>query len=254
MLTARPRAHRKTCPWCYIGQRELQKAIKDAADCELTIKVEHRPFLLHPCMAEDKVADKKTFYIEKFGEEKLKQITQTVNARAENVGVKITEWLTVMAAHNSGWEGWVCQTIRAHRLLMKAFVVGGQELQEKLLDALFYAYFTEGKNIADIHFLAELADGVGLLSKDQVIEFLKSDEYRAEVEQMANEARKKGVTGVPFTIINGRWAVSGGQTADVYTQIFHKLAGKGLMHPIPAAPSCSDTGCPAAAAPAAVKS
>ncbi|KAI9057267.1 thioredoxin-like protein [Trametes sanguinea] len=228
-----------TCPWCYIGQRELEKAIKDAADCELTIKVEHRPFLLHPCMDEGKVLDKKTFYIEKFGEEKLKQVKQTVDARADTVGVKIT------------WEGWVCQTIRAHRLLRKAFTLGGQELQEKLLDALFFAYFTEGKNIADIHFLAELADGVGLLTKDQAIEFLKSDEYRAEVEQMANEARKKGVTGVPFTIINGRWAVSGGQTADVYTQIFRKLAGKGPLHPIPAAPSCSDTGCPAAAAAAA---
>ncbi|OSD06458.1 thioredoxin-like protein [Trametes coccinea BRFM310] len=228
-----------TCPWCYIGQRELEKAIKDAADCELTIKVEHRPFLLHPCMDEGKVIDKKTFYLEKFGEEKLKQVKETVNARAETVGVKIA------------WEGWVCQTIRAHRLLRKAFTQGGQELQEKLLDALFFAYFTEGKNIADIHFLAELADDVGLLTKDQAIEFLKSDEYRAEVEQMANEARKKGVTGVPFTIINGRWAVSGGQTADVYTQIFRKLAGKGPLHPIPAAPSCSDTGCPAAAAAAA---
>ena len=53
----------------------------------------------------------------------------------------------------------------------------------------------------------------------QAVEFFKSDEYRAEIEQMANEARKKGVSGVPFTIINGRWAVSGGQTADVYTQV-----------------------------------
>ena len=53
----------------------------------------------------------------------------------------------------------------------------------------------------------------------QAVEFFKSDEYRAEIEQMANEARKKGVSGVPFPIINGRWAVSGGQTADVYTQV-----------------------------------
>lgn len=53
----------------------------------------------------------------------------------------------------------------------------------------------------------------------QALEFLKSDEYRTEVEHMANEARKKGVTGVPFTIINGKWAVSGGQTSDVYTQV-----------------------------------
>ncbi|KAI0661620.1 thioredoxin-like protein [Cubamyces menziesii] len=231
-----------TCPWCYIGQRELQKAIKDAADCDLTIKVEHRPFLLHPNMDEGKVIDKMTFYREKFGEEKLAQIKQMVSARAKELGIEI------------GFEGWLCQTIRAHRLLRKAYMLGGQELQEKVLEAIFYAYFTEGKNIADIHFLGELAEEAGVFSKDEAVEFFKSDEYRAEIEQMANEARKKGVSGVPFTIINGRWAVSGGQTADVYTQIFQKLAGKGPLHSIPAAPSCSDSGCPIAAAAAAVKS
>ncbi|KAI0326619.1 thioredoxin-like protein [Cubamyces sp. BRFM 1775] len=231
-----------TCPWCYIGHRELQKAIKDAADCDLTIKVEHRPFLLQPNMEEGKVIDKKTFYLEKFGEEKLAQIKQMVSARAKELDIEI------------GFEGWLCQTIRAHRLLRKAYMVGGQELQEKVLEAIFYAYFTEGKNIADIHFLGELAEDTGVFSKDEAVEFLKSDEYRAEIEQMANEARKKGVSGVPFTIINGRWAVSGGQTADVYTQIFRKLAGKGPLHTIPAAPSCSDAGCPIAAAAAAVKS
>ncbi|KAI0671429.1 thioredoxin-like protein [Trametes maxima] len=233
------------CPWCYIGQRELQKAIKDVEDLGLNIKVEHRPFLLNPSMQEDEAMDKATFYLQKFGEEKLKMIKEMVGSRATDVGVEIH------------FEGWNCQTIRAHRLLRKAYVKGGQELQEKLLDALYYAYFTEGKNVADVDFLAELADTAGVLTKDQVVEFLKGDEYRAEVEQMANEARKKGITGVPFTVINGRWAVSGGQTSDVYTQIFRKLAGKGPLHTIPAAPSCDDSAaCPMAraAAAAAVKS
>ena len=42
---------------------------------------------------------------------------------------------------------------------------------------------------------------------------------------MAMEARKKGVTGVPFTIINGRWAVSGGQTSEVYGQVRNAKLG-----------------------------
>ncbi|EIW57443.1 thioredoxin-like protein [Trametes versicolor FP-101664 SS1] len=230
-----------TCPWCYIGQRELQKAIKEVDDCGLTIKVEHRPFLLHPTMEEDKVMDRATFYSEKFPEEKFKQIKQMVTSRAEDVGVEIR------------FDGQLCQTLRAHRLLRKAFEVGGQELQEKVQDVLFYTYFTEGKDISDLDYLTELADASGVLTKDQALEFFKSDEYRTEVEHMANEARKKGVTGVPFTIINGKWAVSGGQTSDVYTQIFRKLAGKGPLHAIPDAPSCSDHACPMAAA-AAVKS
>ncbi|OJT07199.1 hypothetical protein TRAPUB_1929 [Trametes pubescens] len=187
-------------------QRELQKAIKEVDDCGLTIKVEHRPFLLHPTMEEDQVIDRATFYREKFGEEKLKQIKQMVTSRAEDVGVEIR------------FDGQLCQTIRAHRLLRKAFEVGGQELQEKVQDVLFYTYFTEGKDVSDLEYLTDLADTAGVLTKDQALEFFKSDEYRTEVEHMANEARKKGVTGVPFTIINGKWAVSGGQTSDVYTQ------------------------------------
>ncbi|KAI0775313.1 thioredoxin-like protein [Trametes elegans] len=230
-----------TCPWCYIGLRELQKAIKDVEDCKLNIKIEHRPFFLNPSMDEDKTIAKPTFYLEKFGEEKFKQIVHMVTSRAAEVGVEIN------------FEGVICQTIRAHRLLRKAYERGGHVLQEKLLDKIYHAYFTEGKNIGDIDFLAQLAEEADVLPKDQAVAFLKSDEYHAHVEQLAVEARKRGVTGVPFTVINGRWAVSGGQTSDVYAQIFRKLAGQGPLHAIPAAPSCSATGCPIAAA-AAVKS
>lgn len=66
------------------------------------------------------------------------------------------------------FEGKVCQTIRPHRLLRKAYEIGGQELQEKVLDKLYFAYFTEGKNVADYDYLAELADTTGVLTKDQV--------------------------------------------------------------------------------------
>ncbi|KAH9856593.1 thioredoxin-like protein [Lenzites betulinus] len=225
-----------TCPWCYIGQRELQKALEEVADCGLTVKIDHRPFLLHPTMEEGQVVDRATFYHDKFGVEKLKQIKEMVTTRAEEVGVKVS------------FEGELCQTIRAHRLVRKAFDVGGQELQDKLLESLFFTYFTEGKSISDYDYLSDLAESEGVMTKDEALEFLKSDEYREEIESMANEARKKGVTGVPFTIINGKWAVSGGQTSDVYVQIFRKLAGKGPLHPISAAPICSDGGCPMAAA------
>ncbi|KAI0749423.1 thioredoxin-like protein [Daedaleopsis nitida] len=225
------------CPWCYIGQRELQKAIEDVAtDCDLKIKVEHRPFLLQPSMDESVALDKATWYLEKFGETKLEQIKSMVISRAKEVGIDIR------------FEGWVSQTIRAHRLSRKAYELGGQEMQEKFLDKLFYAYFTEGKNISDADILGEAAEEVGMMSKAKVVDFLESNEYQEEVEQMAVDARKKGVTGVPFTIINGRWAVSGGQSAEVYAQIFRKLAGKGPLHAIPNAPTCGDTTCPVTAA------
>lgn len=105
-----------------------------------------------------------------------------------------------------------------------------------------------------------MADGCDLYM--QATKFLETDECREEVINMMAEARKKGVTGVPFTIVDGRWAVIGGQTADVYIQvcrgsvpyplaalkpsarlqIFKKLAQTEKvtpLSPVPDAPMCS---------------
>ncbi len=53
----------------------------------------------------------------------------------------------------------------------------------------------------------------------QAVKFLESEECLVEVEQMMFDVRKKGVTGVSFVVIDGRWAVSGGQSAETYVQV-----------------------------------
>lgn len=58
-----------------------------------------------------------------------------------------------------------------------------------------------------------------LLNYLQAVKFLESDELLEEVETMMTDARRKGVNGVPFVVIDGKWAVSGGQTAEVYAQV-----------------------------------
>ena len=68
----------------------MQKAIKEtASELQLNGKVEHRPFLLHPSMEEDKVFDKAEWYLEKFGPEKLEQIKSMVGTRAKEAGVEV---------------------------------------------------------------------------------------------------------------------------------------------------------------------
>ena len=63
--------------------------------------------------------------------------------------------------------------------------------------------------------------GIRFSSMDytQAVKFLESDELLEEVETMMTDARRKGVNGVPFVVIDGKWAVSGGQTAEVYAQV-----------------------------------
>lgn len=202
------------CPWCYIGHIELNRAIASFADSQVTFKIEHRPYKLQPSLQEDVNLERRQWYQERFGEEKAKAIEATVRARAQELGMDFP------------FEGVITQTVRAHRLLIKAWQLGGQAKQQPILEALYKSYFVDCKSLGDYELLAQIAEDEKLMEKDEAIKFLKSDELKEEVEQMCADARKKGVNGVPFTVIDGKWAVSGGQTADVYTQIFEKLMGK----------------------------
>lgn len=124
--------------------------------------------------------------------------------------------------------------------MLKAWKVGGQEKQQALLTVLFKGFFEELVNVGDTDVLADAAVSADLMTKDEVcvcqistdsvacvtdlifpkaIKFLESDECLDEVETMMTEARRKGVNGVPFVVIDGKWAVSGGQTSEVYTQV-----------------------------------
>ena len=137
----------------------------------------------------------------------------------------------------SKFHGVMSQSTRAHRLCQKAYRIGGQELQVPVLCALFKAYLEDGQDIADNNVLADIAQKVGMMPKNEVklifqrilshfdrrftqaLRFRESDELEKEVNDMCTAARSKGITGVPITIIDGKWAVTGGQSADVYIQV-----------------------------------
>ena len=115
--------------------------------------------------------------------------------------------------------GIMSPTTKAHRLVLKAGRLGGQKLQTPLISAIFAASMEEGKDIADSEVLADLASECGVLSREETTAFIDSDELKKEVEEMSAAARAKGITGVPIIIIDGKWAVSGGQSSDVYVQV-----------------------------------
>ncbi|KDQ56959.1 hypothetical protein JAAARDRAFT_35558 [Jaapia argillacea MUCL 33604] len=212
------------CPWCYIGQRELENAIEQLSSDPIhpiKFEVEFRPFRLLTSLGENDSFDKEQFYTNKFGPEKFENICKIIRARGKQLGL------------NLSWKGKLSQSTRAHRLLLKAYTIGGQRLQLPLLRLIFKAFLEEGKDIGDDEVLAELADSAGLMGKAMALKFLKSEECLAEVNAMIADARAKGITGVPFTVIDGKWAVSGGQSAEVYVQIFTKLATTEPLTPAP---------------------
>ncbi|KAF9468160.1 thioredoxin-like protein [Collybia nuda] len=212
------------CPNCCIGQHELLSAIsycKDTLNLPISFELEHMPFRLisKECLTDTEGApkvDKSTFYSKQIGKEKFSSFENAISKWANEKGIPLS------------FRGVMSQSTRAHRLAIKASQMGGQQLQLPILVGLFKANLEDGKDIADVNVLADLATSIGMMSKDDAIKFLQSTELEREVNAMCEKARTIGITGVPMTIIDGKWAVSGGQSSDVYVQIFKKLAAAGI--------------------------
>jgi len=200
------------CPWCYVGTKEIDRAIQQLklpADSPIKFELEHRPYLLNPNMQDDewkKMSEKGTM-----SKERMEKMQQVLKNRGDEVGIKFQG------------DPIMYSTWRAHRLLLLAWKKGGSEPQSKLLNALYSTSFERGENVGDVDVLSRLAEETGLMSKEEAIEFLKSDELKADVQRMVSCAQRNGVSGVPFTVIDGRWAISGGQTSEVFHKIFEKL-------------------------------
>jgi len=201
------------CSFCYVAHEELLLAMSQCANLPITIEVEYRPFCLPTGIPEDAPVNKKEFYLEKYGPEKCEVTHTAAIAWGNKIGLSLNFEDGVMSS-----------TVRAHRLSVKAYRLAGQHLQLPLLSAILKACTSDGKDIGSIDVLSDIAESVGLMSKEEATEFLKGDELKEEVMSSAEAAKGHGVKGVPVTVINGKWALGGVQKAEVFVQIFKKLA------------------------------
>jgi len=190
---------------------------KDTLQLPIEFQYQHMPFrLIGPkCLKPGITTDRIKFYNCHLGEERSASLRQCVTKWGEEKSIPIT------------WDGVIGHTTCAHRLCSKAAQISGQEAQLNTIKAIFNAHMVDGKDISDPNVLAEIAESIGLMPKDQALAFLETDELEDEVNKIAEAARAKGITGVPVTVIDGKWAVSGGQSSDVFIQIFKKLAASG---------------------------
>lgn len=132
-------------------------------------------------------------------------------------------------------------TFDAHRLTMFAKKEGKmQEMTERIL----YAFFTESKHIGDHVTLADLAEDVGL-NREAVIQMLSSDEMADEVRADEETAKAYGVTGVPFYLIDKKYALTGAQPTEVFVQALNKIIAENKITILntEGGMSCDDDGC-----------
>jgi len=188
------------CPWCYIGKRKLEAALAElrAREPSLTTIRRWHPFQLNPELPEQGIA--RAAYLEaKFGgKARAAEIYTRVRNAGADVGIAF-DFERIERQPN---------TLDAHRLVAWAQQRGDAASTDALVEALFRAYFIEGRLIGDQEELVHIAGEAGFPEAESRA-LLSSELGRADVEAEDREARAVGIGGVPFFIFNGKTAVSG---------------------------------------------
>ncbi|RMD61364.1 MAG: DsbA family oxidoreductase [Alphaproteobacteria bacterium] len=192
------------CPWCFIGKRRLERALRERPQPGLHIR--WRAFQLNPDMPPEGMDRQRYLELKFGGAANAKAVYDQVRAAGESEGIPFA-FERIARTPN---------TVDSHRLIRFAERLGRQD---DVVEALFTAYFLNGKDIGDRDVLTTVAASAGL-NADEVHAFLASD---AEVEGVRAEdatARRAGINGVPCFVFNGAYALAGAHPPEVLFQLF----------------------------------
>ncbi|WP_170375550.1 DsbA family oxidoreductase [Ruegeria atlantica] len=195
------------CPWCYIGKTHLDKALAAIPDHPFVI--EWHPFQLNPDMPNEGM-DRREYLERKFGgKDGAVRAYAPVVEHAQNAGLSID------------FEGMkrTPNTLDAHRLIHWAGIEGKQDAA---VDALFDAYFVQGRDIGDHEVLADIADSIGM-DAAVVSKLLKSDADREDIRTRDTHSRQMGVNSVPTFIVANQHAVPGAQPPEMWEKVIGEI-------------------------------
>lgn len=196
------------CPWCYIGKRNFEATRAQFPDLEFDVR--WRPYQLDPTIPQGGV-DRKTYMERKFGgkatgmHERLQQVGGDVGIPFDFRAIRISP-----------------NTLDAHRLIRWARTTGAQDA---LVERLFRDFFIEGRDVGARDVLVAAARDCGM-DVDLVTNLLASDVDRDAVQAEIIEAQNIGVTGVPFFILDGAFALPGAQPPEVLARAINKALSR----------------------------
>lgn len=192
------------CPFCYIGKNNFEKALENLPFKD-EVEVEWKSYQLDPSLDPGKTISTLAYFREKkgFAEAQSRQMLAQVTEMGSHAGIDFRFDRTLITS-----------TLPAHRILHAAKKNGTSTEME---EALFRAHFTDGKNIADPEVLVSLAASLGI-GKDEAENALDSDQFDDDIRRDIAEAANNGVTGVPFFVLHGKYAVSGAQPSELFAR------------------------------------
>jgi predicted DsbA family dithiol-disulfide isomerase len=186
------------CPWCYLGWVKLKAAF--ALRPDVTPQLVWRPYQLDPNLPEQGV-DRKAYMAAKFKDpERLRSASEALQASAAEDGLVLNFDQIKLSPNTSA----------AHRLIRWSQAAG---VQDQVIEGLFTAYFTEGKDIGDPEVLAQIGAAAGM-DRLHILDFLSRGEDIETVRRDHQTALEAGVTGVPFMVFDEQFSVMGAQPAN----------------------------------------
>lgn len=205
------------CPFCYIGKRTLEQALERsgyANQAEITFKA-------YELDAQAPVDSDRLAYehlAEKMGQslEQAKKMTVDVAEHAKAFDLKYD--VENMPHAN---------TFAAHRLVKWAGTQGGEH---QLTELLMHHYFEKAHNISNADTLLAIVEQAGL-DRQQAMAVLHSEQFQNEVEQDIQEARQIGVQGVPFFVVNRKYAISGAQSLEAFIEALEQIGEEEGLRP-----------------------
>jgi len=200
--------HDLVCPWCYLGVRRLLRTLRRRPD--LLFDLTWRPFLLNPDMPRMGMA-RSDYVVRKFGgEDRARRLYGSIAEIGRGEGVQF-RFDRVRRTPSS---------VDAHRLVRWANRFGRAA---EMVEALFAAHFTDGRDIGEIAVLSAIAASCGL-SQMEARGFLLGDADIDAVHADNLRAHRLGINGVPCFVIGGHHAIAGAQEPEVIERLLDVAA------------------------------
>ena len=196
------------CPWCYVGKRRLEEAIKNWKGAQ--IEVSWHPYQLDPSMRAEGM-NRNTYLTNKFGNiENIQEMVDRLATVGKTVGIEFDfgeNWLAV-------------NTLQMHQLLNVARKEGfGTEMKE----CFFAAYFEESQHLNKPEVLYAIAKEFGW-DEEKVDNIIKDVKIAESVKSEITHYQQRGVSGVPFFVINDQYGISGAQPSEVFLEAFQSIS------------------------------
>jgi predicted DsbA family dithiol-disulfide isomerase len=193
------------CPWCLVGSARLDAALANLPD-DVDVVVENHPFYLDPTVPPEGV-DVGEMLRAKYGRDP-REMWARVESEAAKAGITL----------DLSQQPRMFNTAKAHTLTRLS---KGNGNQHELANAIADAYFLNHRQINDDNVLVDIAVEHGW-DRGDAIDAINDETELALTADLATSAAQQGIRGVPFFVFGGKYALSGAQPAEIFTQALEK--------------------------------